>query len=100
MKFYKLSNKEINNEKKAFKKTSYGKTVSVLAYTFTYLFALCTIVNAILSLKCKCLAVIFVYISIIDLTLTLLAYILGSIYFYKELKEYVKEKNKLFSNIL
>lgn len=100
MKFYKLNNAGLNREKIEFKRTSYGKMVSVLAYTFTYLCALCTIVNAILSIRCKCLAVWFVFFAIIDLTLTLFAYIVGSIYFYKELKEYVKEKNKLLSNLI
>ncbi len=99
MKLYKLNNKELNKEKRQFNKTSYGKTINILTHILPILFFIICISNAITSIICPCIAIIQFISFSINLLLSLITFIIGSIIYYKELKEYVVNKNKLFGLI-
>ena len=94
MTIYDLNYEKMTEAIKKFTKTLYGKTVFLLAYsTFTISFIGLFIILYMMS-KNICSMYFIFPIFLIDLGITLISFIMGSKYFYKELKDFVKEKIK------
>ncbi len=96
MKFYNLDNKGLRKEIKKFRKTNYGKIVFCLSYAVSFLSFLISIFFIVFVNGCtyKYFCYRFLPITLIFLFVTFVSFILGSIYYYRELKKYVESKEK------
>lgn len=87
---YQLTEKEMKKELRYFFHTCYGKTVFLLAYSIPFFFFLLAFVF-LFFLELSSTEVLIFILSF--LFLCFLSFILGSIYFYKEFRIYLKNKN-------
>ena len=94
MTIYDLNYEKMTEVIKKFMKTLYGKTVFLLAYSLFIISFIGLFVILYMMSKCLCYMYFVFPMFLFDLVLTLISFILGSKYFYKELKEFVKEKIK------
>ncbi len=89
---YKLTKKELSKELINFSKTYYGKVQFLLSYIVFFVSFLALIIELYRYSKssyeyCYLYPLLYVLVFI-----TLLSFVLGSIHYYKELKEYVNFK--------
>lgn len=99
MNIYEMNNKNIKKSIGKFNKTTYGKTVFLLAYSIPLIFFLMLLFLFISLYLCTCVgffvksAIMFLFPIFVNLVL--LSFVLGSIYYYHELKAFIKENNSL-----
>ena len=97
MNIYNLNYKKLRKQMTLFMKTAYGKIVFILAYTipivFTLLFLLVTG-----DLRYYYFDTLMMYslvsLMYILLAIVLISFILGTMYFYKELKGFISSNTK------
>lgn len=97
MNIYKLNNKELKKEMKKFSRTTFGKIIFCLSYAVPLLLLILTIVLYIViltTIRCYYHTFVLVPLFATFAILTLISFILGSIYYYKELRIYIETKNK------
>jgi len=82
MNIYTNNNKEIRAIMISFIKTIYGKITFVLSYSLFFIFLIITLVSLWVSQ--------ITFETFVFTVLTLIFFILGSIHYYKELKNYAK----------
>lgn len=97
MNIYQLSQKELKKEMKKFYKTAYGKIVFCLAYSVPIISFLLMIALMIPLFFCSCgIWGLWCYgpIFMALLFMTLISFILGSIYYYHKLETFIQSKSK------
>ncbi len=94
MNIYQCSQKKIKKQIQAFQKTSYGKTVFCLAYAVPIVSVLLFIIVMISMMIWNwCWYFFFVSLMIpFFLFFTLISFVVGSAYYYKELREFIAAK--------
>lgn len=97
MNLYQMSAKEFRREMKAFYKTYYGKVVFCLAYAMFFISLIFFLMICINTLTHSSWSY-WRYVMMIPMSalITILFFIIGSIYYYKELKEFIysRKNNK------
>ena len=96
MNIYQCSQKKIKKYIRAFRKTEYGRTVFCLAYSVPIIgFLLLLIVLFSLIIWKWCLYFFFLSLLIpFLLFFILISFVLGSAYYYRELREFVSVNSK------
>ena len=97
MNLYQMSAKEFRREMKAFYKTYYGKVVFCLAYAMFFISLIFFLMICINTLTHSSWTY-WRYVMMVPMSalITILFFIIGSIYYYKELKEFIcsRKNNK------
>lgn len=98
MTIYDLSMNDMRKEIKNFYKTNYGKTVFLLAYALPIVLILITVALLLATFTmCYCslnlLSAFIGYVLPISCFLILITFVLGSRYYYRELRIYVNKKS-------
>lgn len=92
---YKLNNNKLKKEMLNFTKTTYGKITFLLSYSFFFILLLLSIIYIYNTypyyIKEDNIRIYNLVITIILLNLS--SFILGSIHYYKELKEYIEKRH-------
>ncbi len=98
MDIYSLSNKEIRKCMREFNKTVYGKTIFVISYS-TFLISLIVLIVFAIASSCSYNHYLLIILQfpylMVGMFLTLISFVIGSAYYYHELKEYIKTKKPL-----
>jgi len=93
MTIYKMNYKKLRKEMTKFSKTIYGKITFILSYSVPIILtALLVVMTISLEYINNLYLTVFTFgIVYLLLFLILITFILGTIYFYHELKEFIKE---------
>ena len=97
MNIYKLNYKKLRRQMTLFMKTIYGKIVFILAYSIPIIFTvLFLMVTSDLKIYYQDPKMIYFLVGVIYLLLVaiLLTFIIGTVYFYKELKGFILSHEK------
>lgn len=102
MNLYQMSAKEFRREMKAFYKTYYGKVVFCLAYAMFFISLIFFLMICINTLTHSSWSY-WRYVMMIPVSalFTILCFIIGSIYYYIELKAFIcSKKRKVYRNFI
>lgn len=93
MSIYEMGNKEIRTYIRKFGKTAYGKVVFCLAYAIPLILTIACIEYVLLSRASICFEFIYSSVIIVLLLAIFISFILGSRYYYKELKGFIEKQS-------
>ena len=88
---YSLNGKELKKEIKKFNKTYYGKIIFTLAYAVPLLCLLLLILSFTVQVCLKC-TLLFGTFNFMLVMFTFVSFIIGSIYYYSEIRKFVNQK--------
>lgn len=89
---YKMTQKDLKKEMKEFNKTAYGKIVLTLSYAIPCISILFSILSFVMSYCYWWYAFLFGIAFPVGMIITIVTFVIGTVYYYKELKEYIHSK--------
>lgn len=92
MSIYEMTNKEMRKEIRSFGKTTYGKVVICLSYIIPLVAMVVAIEFLVFAIQCNCFAC-YKPAIVITLVFMFVSFVLGSRYYYKELKGFIEKQN-------
>lgn len=93
MNIYECTNEDIRTYLKEFSKTTYGKIVFILSYTIFFVSVLLFFQYLLLMVRCSDM-IMFYFVFPILVLFILTTFVLGSRYYYKELRLFIERKKK------
>lgn len=94
MNIYGMNNKDLKKHFREFGRTTYGKVVFCLSYAIPAILFLICIELAVLSRVYCCISCFQGSVIIVMLLALLISFILGTRYFYREFKDFLKSKSE------
>ncbi len=100
MGIYELNDKKLKEEIRKFNKTNYGKITFLLSYSLPIIFIIISIILIIMLYCCNSYDCGYwwswsiISLLCLNVILILVSFILGSVHYYHELKEYIGLKSK------
>lgn len=89
---YEMNDKDLREAFGEFGKTNYGRIVSILSFVIPFVLFIISIVTFVMQLMDR-IPLNMIYISPVMFVLTLVCFIRGNRFFYRELKAFIEYKN-------
>ncbi|MCQ2515332.1 MAG: hypothetical protein MJ094_00530 [Saccharofermentans sp.] len=90
---YEMNDKDLRIAFGEFGKTNYGKIVSILSFMIPFVMFIISIISFVF-LFMDMIPLALVYLPLLFLMITLICFICGNRFFYKELKAFIEFKSK------
>ena len=94
MNIYELDNKGLRKVIREFGKTTYGKVVFILSYMIPFIMLIAAAEFLIIPRFSEVDAQVYKMLVIVSLVLSFISFVLGSRFYYRELRKYIETQNK------